>query len=460
MSGPKVIRIVTEEEKRAICETQIASLTSAVHSLISFLEDNGLATDDIKRKYEEKLSYYEEFASLDNYRRIPVLVQREVEYIQSEKEGFEKVLVSQAAKKARTIRNLAESIKTLHMLSQNVNARMDNEISLSHSQINRLSEGEIETVKQKVALELSKLSSINKNNQNGIQLSDEQKELRNRLRNNESVQNFNKWALFENANAEANRFDLALAELDTVGLSENAKSKILTRLDDSYAEDSPSRRKLKLDSLMIEIAQAVRNQRNKNTLLEKLNSIKQELLVINSAEATKIKLQIDKAISTGDVHIFQNMLDTTKDKVSDIIKAASTAKGKEALINALSSLGYQIIEGMQTAVVENGQLIVKKPMQDTYGVQIQQIMSSGKFQLRMVSATPDNQRSVCEDESEETAWCSDLSHIQKSLSDSGVELEIIKALDPGATPVQHSEIMEELTKRTLGTTASPRHKKL
>jgi|GEM_PF-4969224 len=452
MSGPKVVRIVTEEEKIAICETQVASLSSAISSFIAFLEQNDLATDEIKNKYRDKLAYYKNLATPENYQRIPALVQREIDYIQSEKERFADARISEATIRAKAIRNLAESIKTLEMISKSANVEIDDDINLTHSQINRLNGDQLEALKNNIAERLSELQSARKASQTKVPLKEEHQEVRARLQHDSSVQSFSEWKLFqvstEKTSGEDNRFDVALAELAAIDLADEAKNEFFSRLDNVYSETSVTRRKLKLDSLMLDIAKTVRDHRKEITLLDKLSLIKEKLLILENREAYDLVGQIEKAMSMGGNQALENMLVAAEGRVERIIRAISITKGKEALINALSALGYQVIEGMQTAIVENGQLIVKKPAQDTYGVELQPIASTGRFQLRMVSGIPDNQRSTSEDASEETAWCNDLAQIREVLADVGVELEIEKALDPGAVPVKHSQFMADLVERT------------
>jgi len=94
---------------------------------------------------------------------------------------------------------------------------------------------------------------------------------------------------------------------------------------------------------------------------------------------------------------------------------------------------------METAVVENGRIIVKKPVQQAYGVEVQEIGVTGKFQLRLVSGIPDSERSAREDIEEEEKWCEDLAKIRDLLKEAEIELEIEKALEPGSATVKYSE---------------------
>ena len=116
-------------------------------------------------------------------------------------------------------------------------------------------------------------------------------------------------------------------------------------------------------------------------------------------------------------------------------------------LEALRSFGYRVSGGMNTAVVENGKLIVKKPSEDVYGVEVQSVAATGKFQIRLVSALSENERSAKDDAEEERRWCRDLENISKTLAESGVELGNEKALEPGAQAVKQSSSMADMLER-------------
>jgi len=95
MSGPKVVRIVTEEEKIAICNSQLAILSSSSNALISWLEKEGLNTEQIEDSLNNKIIKYQSYAIPENYRALPAKVAKEVDFISAEKERYKKVIIQQ-----------------------------------------------------------------------------------------------------------------------------------------------------------------------------------------------------------------------------------------------------------------------------------------------------------------------------------------------------------------------------
>ena len=84
MSGPKVVRVVTIEEKIAICETQLALLNASVQSLSRYLDVHGIKDEKLKSNLEKKIEHYKAIATPDSFRKIPGQIQRELDYISSE----------------------------------------------------------------------------------------------------------------------------------------------------------------------------------------------------------------------------------------------------------------------------------------------------------------------------------------------------------------------------------------
>jgi len=452
MSGPKVVRVVTEEERIAICETQIALLSAAFQSLFRYLESHGIEDEKLETKLRRKLDHYIKLATPDKYREIPGMIQRELDYISSEFDRLQDKGLQEARSRRRRIRNLSESIKTLQMLASSSGFDVDSRVYyLKHSELSDKSDVELSEIEQKVSSELSDLSNVRKKERVDINLTAEQKETRNRLISAEKELNVSEWKLVSvelNQGADnSNRIDTVMAELDEMKFPEPRKIEYLRQLDNIYEENSNQKRALLLDSLVINLAKESREYKRLQKVRHDLLMIRAQTDALKEEQAKLVCRQIDKALESENISVLENMLEATTGKVAEIITARSVEHGREALIDALKSLGYSVSEGMETAVVENGRLVVKKPAEEVYGVEVQTIAVTGKFQLRLVSGLPNNERSTKDDVAEEEKWCDDLAKIRKSLVESGMELEVEKALDPGAVTVRHSAMMTEMLER-------------
>jgi hypothetical protein len=451
MSGPKVVRVVTEEEKIAISETQIALLSASIQSVIRYLDSHGIKDEKLKAKLREKLEHYKKLATPDKYREIPGMIQRELDYISSELNRVQSKELEEARSRRRRIRNLSESIKTLQMLVSSSGSDVDSTVYLMNSELFDKSDIELSEIEQKVYSKLSALSNKRKNVRGEINLTPEQKEIQSRLTTSDDDVSVSEWKLvsaeLDSSDAKITRIDTLMAELDEMEFPKSRKIEYQRQLDRISEEKKNHQRALLLDSLVIKLAKESREYERILKARHALALIKAQVDILKGENATWLSRQIDKAIESEDISVLENMLEATPGKLAEIITARTVKQGRKALIEALESLGYSVSEGMETAVVENGKLVVKKPAEEVYGVEVQTIAATGKFQLRLVSGLPDNERSAKDDVAEEERWCDDLAKIRKSLAESGVDLKIEKALDPGTVAVRQSSILTEVLER-------------
>ncbi|MCU7858575.1 MAG: hypothetical protein KZQ86_01820 [Candidatus Thiodiazotropha sp. (ex Lucinoma kastoroae)] len=451
MSGPKVVRIVTEEERIAICETQIALLTAAIQSLLYYLNSHEIKVEKLEANLTEKLEHYKKLATPDKYREIPGMIQRELDYISFELDRHRDIELEKARSRRRRIRTISESIKTLQMLASGSVSGVDPNACLKHSELCDKSDAELSEIEQNISSELSELSNLRKKERADGNLTAEQKETRDRLISAENEVSVSEWKLvsaeLDKGDDKRNRIDTVMAELDEMEFPEFRKIEYQGQLDSIYEENSGQQRALLLDSLVIDLAKESRGYKRMQKARHDLLVIKAQINALKEEDAKLVYRQIDKALESENISVLENMLEAATGKLAEIITARSVEHGREALIDALKSLGYGVSEGMETAVVENGRLVVKKPAEEVYGVEVQTIAATGKFQLRLISGLPDNERSTKDDVAEEERWCDDLAKIRKSLAESGVDLELEKALDPGAVAVRHSATMTKMLER-------------
>ncbi len=286
---------------------------------------------------------------------------------------------------------------------------------------------------------------------NVSELTDEQKDIRNRLISTEDELLVSEWKLisaeFDKGDERSNRIDRIMAELEEIDFPESKKKQYQKQLERIYEETSDQQRALRLDSLIIELADKSRDYHKLQKTRHDLLMIKSQLDILQEENATRLSLQIEKALESENISVLENMLKAAKEKLKSIITGRSVEQGRGALIEALQSLGYTVNEEMKTAVVENGHLVVKKPAEEVYGIELQTVAATGKFQLRVVSGLPDNERSTTDDVAQEEKWCDDLAKLQQSLAGSDVELDLEKNLDPGTVAVKHSPIMTKMLER-------------
>ncbi|HBO9620681.1 TPA: hypothetical protein L5F74_003276 [Pseudomonas aeruginosa] len=112
---------------------------------------------------------------------------------------------------------------------------------------------------------------------------------------------------------------------------------------------------------------------------------------------------------------------------------------RQAVLQGLASLGYEVREGMATAWAQTGRVVLRKPATPGYGLEVGGKADNGRLQLRAVAlnANRDSQR----DRDIETLWCGEFQRLQALLAAQGGELSVERALGVGEVALK--EIGEE-----------------
>ena len=116
---------------------------------------------------------------------------------------------------------------------------------------------------------------------------------------------------------------------------------------------------------------------------------------------------------------------------------------------------------MATAWAENGRIVVRKPNEKGYGVELGAVEDAERVQVQLVSFEPSSDASkASQDRDRETIWCSEFSRLQSLLEKSGTSLHIEKALPVGAKPlkqVQEPSITSERSRRSKESNLKKKH---
>ena len=110
---------------------------------------------------------------------------------------------------------------------------------------------------------------------------------------------------------------------------------------------------------------------------------------------------------------------------------------RRAVLQGLASLGYEVSEGMATAWVQGGQLVLRKAANADYGVELGGGTKTERLQVRAVAFGGGQvERNTLRDRDMEATWCSEFQQLRTLLSKSGGGIEIEHALPVGAMPLK------------------------
>jgi hypothetical protein len=238
----------------------------------------------------------------------------------------------------------------------------------------------------------------------------------------------------------AERLEAGIDTLVSLGDSERAEG-YRNRLAGLLAETSGVRRSLLADSIEIELGQALKAARESVGLVDDLRLDLAELAQLNASQAyASFHQRLEDALTQPSV---LTALATDVANALAVAKAGLAAKARrEAVLQSLAGLGYEVTEGLSTAWVSDGKVILRKADRPDYGVEISGGAAAERFQMRAVAfAGADGGPDLSRDRDAETLWCGDVTALKADLAQAGGDLVIEKALAIGATPLKRIEIV-------------------
>ena len=112
---------------------------------------------------------------------------------------------------------------------------------------------------------------------------------------------------------------------------------------------------------------------------------------------------------------------------------------RQALIDSLKSLGYETQQNLETAFVNEGRLVLRRPSEAEYGVEIVADPELNQLQTALVRFAGDKELTEQQrrrDLEQEERWCADHSRLRAEMARRGLETSFKMQLKPGEHPVR------------------------
>jgi hypothetical protein len=115
----------------------------------------------------------------------------------------------------------------------------------------------------------------------------------------------------------------------------------------------------------------------------------------------------------------------------------SAAARREAVLTQLAALGYEVREGLQTALAKEGKIVLHKAAHPDYGVEVIAPDKSDKLAFRAVTfGQASAPRNKARDADMEVLWCADFKKLQADLTTVGGHVGIESAVPAGVEPLK------------------------
>lgn len=425
MSGPKVIRIVTREELISICEQHLARLDVMISEWKSgssgaSLTPNEIAAVTARREALGRLLIDGKFTELQ--KQVPA----EISYLRADLEQrAEKAAAAAAAARQalRRSRLVAQTLsEALLKAGQKVPADLKRVIDDASA-----SASDISSAATRAFALLSPTTD-------GV-TSERQRTLAAELGHGEARSTFAEWlaSRLPPDDQGSLRIDGSLAELATLGGDVRSFEERALKV---MAESVLSRRALLADSLTVELASAIRLERERVSLLRDLKESRAALSKLSSEASVLLQARMAAAIDRKEVTEARGFMESANALIAKQMQDTAAVSRRQAILEGLAALGYDVTEGMSAAFAEKGRVVLRKAATPDYGVEIIGRTSTQRLQVRAVALSPSPSRDASRDRDVETIWCGEFAALQKRMADSGGGILIEQALAVGATPLK------------------------
>lgn len=433
MSGPKVVRIVTLEEVKAICRRLMAQVDSGGVDLLRLAERLGLTYSSIEASILARSRQLNEMFAAGRWMDLQKLAMDTLPFFKVERLRLQTEATAKAEAARTRRRRLADGARTIAEALRAAGEAIPDDLTRVIAGAASADAKSLDDMERTVGDTLSRIPTRAADAARAKAAED----LAGRLSAAAAPMTLAAWlsTRVTAPSAAERRLDRLLAELDVLDAVQAAR--LAERIAGVSGEGSASRRALLTDSLVLEISSIVTEVKQRDTsrlaLAEALASLQTSATVAAATLRDRIKAVLGIA-SAGEADAL--VVEATSLLESEA-KAAAAAARRRAVLGALSTLGYEVRETMETTWARDGRVVLRKPGTTDYGVEVGAPPDASRLQVRLVgSDRPTSPRSASRDADQETIWCGEFERLREQLATSGDELVVERALEAGAQAVR------------------------
>ncbi|CCB66563.1 hypothetical protein [Hyphomicrobium sp. MC1] len=445
MSGPKVVRIVTREEILAICEQHLARLDAAIEGWTeSGKRANGINEADIAavhKRRDELRALLDANAFLDLQKAVP----EEIKFLEEDAQARLAAAIERAAAKRTRKRRRCAAANAVISKLRTAGKDVSTELLSLLEEIAAGNENNADTDRA-----FADAYAVLAGNSATSVAQERTSEIAARLAAGERSTSFAKWRVENLENHEderLKRIDNFIVELGSLG---GPNREIFEqRITAIGAEPSQTRKRLLTDSLVADLADATRVARENNYLVAKLREQLAEVRRFNSEAARALAANLKTAITASNAAQANELIASAKVLVTSEINRLAAEARRKAILQGLSSLGYEVQEGMATAFAKGDAVVMRHANTPGFGLEINGSPEAERLQMRIVAFAPQGvPRDRSRDRDVEVQWCGDLDKLRGFLGSVGGDIAIERSTVAGAIPLK--VISEDRTDRDAG----------
>jgi len=428
MSGPKAFRIVTRAEIMTICRRSLARLDAAIEDWVFRGQRNGTIDKADIDKVIARRDALRGLLSADRFVELQKQLPAEISFLQVDAERRAEKAAEMEAQSKRAMRRMKGTAQALLASLESSGIQLPSEIREELASAGTASE-RLEGAINKAFLMLHSAPAAK-----GV--SDLQRDIAARLGAGEKRTSLEEWTSQQPRVIEDQallRVDGFLGELKGLGIDPGPFSARVSSLE----LESPARRTLLADSLLLDLATAVKNGREHTRLQSDLRARHAELSEMTSPEAASLRSEIGQSLSGGALGNEAGLIQRADFLIEAEVQAIAAEERRRAVLEGLAGLGYEVSEGMATAWVNDGRVVLRKAANPGYGVELSGGSKSDLLQVRAVAfGNSTETRDTSRDRDIETIWCGEFERLQSLIAKDGGHLSLESAHPIGQFPLK------------------------
>lgn len=433
MSGPKVVRIVTVEEVQAICRRLMAQVEAGGADLRRLAGRLGEVDSSLEASLVGRSRQMKGMFAASRWMELQKLAADTLAFYLAERIRLQAEATARAEAARSRRRRLADGARTIAEALRAAGEAIPGDLAQVIAGAANAPAKALDDMERAVGAALSRVPGRAADAAGAKAAAD----LAGRLSTGVTTTTLAEWLSTRTmapSRAER-RLDRLLAELEV--LNEVEATRLADRIAGISGEVSASRRALLTDSLILEMSSLVAEVRRQDAALSALGEVLASLETSGTDAAAALRERIRAARSAASATEADALVAEATSLLEEETKAVAAAARRRAVLGALSTLGYEVRETMETTWARDGRVVVRKPGATDYGVEVGAPPDASRLQVRLVgSDRPAAPRSARRDADQETIWCGEFDSLREHLASHGDELVVERALEAGAQVVR------------------------
>jgi hypothetical protein len=431
MSGPKVVRIVTRQEMIAACEAHLARLDAASRAYAAFCQKRGLATDVELAAVEKRRVALHALLPADQFLDLQRRVPQEIAYLETDRQARAKKAAEIAAAREASLQRAKALARQVLASKKGQNGNRE-----LMERLERVASGRTGDLDEANSV-LSQAYAISSHGHDAP--TDAQVALAEGFRAGTKVMTLDEWRTTHLvvANIEDAEVLALLSEFELEADQEAAEA-FRKRWALLNQEADVKLRGLRRDSLQRELSVALSELRERAQHVQTMIAFASEWDILNPRKEPPWPALVVAA------HSLAGLRDAVKAARAEIEaerQRQAVAARREAILKELAALGYEVREGLQTALAKDGKVVVRKAAHPDYGVELIAPEKGDKLSFRAITfGQASAPRNKARDADMEVLWCSDFEKLRADLSTMGGHVAIDKAVAAGVEPLKLIEV--------------------